>query len=152
MDAGERTGLAEEYAAIRLPRRATTGSAGYDFFAPRGFTLSPGESIRIPTGIRVLLDEDKFLAIYPRSGLGYRYRLQLDNTVGIIDADYSSASNEGHIIFQLTNDSKTGRILEIAPGQAVAQGVIQQYFRTVDDIAEGRRTGGFGSTDTLSRS
>jgi dUTP pyrophosphatase len=78
--------LLDEYVSIPLPRRATKYSAGYDFFAPWTFTLAPGETVKIPSGIRVLLDEDKVLQCYPRSGLGFKYRLQLDNVVGIIDA------------------------------------------------------------------
>ena len=44
------------YEAIRLPKRATAGSAGYDFFAPAEFTLKPGETVKIPTGIRVEME------------------------------------------------------------------------------------------------
>ena len=78
--------LHAEYEAIKLPKRATSGSAGYDFFAPCDIFLSPKEDIKIPTGIRVQLDEDKLLACFPRSGLGFKYRIALNNTVGIIDA------------------------------------------------------------------
>ena len=85
------------YSGLKLPKRATKCSAGYDIFSPIDFTLEPGETMKIPTGIRVLLDENKFLMIVPRSGLGFKYRLQLDNTVGIIDADYSNSDNEPYI-------------------------------------------------------
>ena len=78
----------EIYESIQLPRRATRGSAGYDFFSPVEFSLKPGETIKIPTGIRVEMEEDWVLQCYPRSGLGFKYRLQLNNTVGIIDSDY----------------------------------------------------------------
>ncbi len=87
--------LHTEYNNIKLPRRATTGSAGYDFFSPFNFELAPGETIKIPTGIRVLLDEDKFLTIYSRSGLGFKYRLQLDNTVNIVDSDFQGRTTKG---------------------------------------------------------
>lgn len=70
------------YDDVKLPVRATKNSAGYDFFAPFDFTLAAGESIKVPTGIRILLDDDKVLMIAPRSGLGFKYRLQLDNTLG----------------------------------------------------------------------
>ena len=85
------------YEEIILPKRATIGSAGYDFYAPFDFTLKPDESIKIPTGIKVKISDGWFLAIFPRSGLGFKYRLQLNNTVGIIDSDYYHALNEGHI-------------------------------------------------------
>ena len=92
------------YNDIKLPKRATAGSAGYDFYAPYDINLKSTRTLLIPTGIRVLLDKDKFLGIYPRSGLGFKYRLRLDNTVGIVDADYSSSDNEGHIMAKITNE------------------------------------------------
>lgn len=138
--------LLDEYDSLRIPRRATKGSAGYDFFAPWSFTLKPGESIKIPSGIRVLLDEDKVLMCYPRSGLGFKYRLQLDNVTGIIDCDYSESDNEGHIFFKLTNDSRDDKTVTVKRGEAFAQGVILQYFITEDDNVTTKRNGGFGST------
>lgn len=134
------------YAEIRLPKRATKGSAGYDFYAPFDFRLAPGETIKIPTGVRVRMDESWVLHIYPRSGLGFKYRLQLNNTVGIIDSDYYHSDNEGHIFIKLTNDSNEGKTLEAAKGSGFAQGIFLEYGITVDDEAEGVRNGGFGST------
>ena len=139
--------LLDEYDSIRIPRRATVGSAGYDFFAPWTFVLAPGQTVKIPSGIRVLLDDDKVLQCYPRSGLGFKYRLQLDNCVGIIDSDYSNSDNEGHIFFKLTNDSRDGKVVTIHRGEAFAQGIITQYFTTDNDNASGIRNGGFGSTN-----
>ena len=81
-------GTKEQYDQICLPRRATSGSAGYDFFAPFDFSLMPNETIKIPTGVRVKIDEGWVLKIYPRSSLGFKYRLTLNNTVGIIDSDF----------------------------------------------------------------
>lgn len=131
---------------IKLPNRATKGSAGYDFFAPVGFILEAGQTIKIPTGIRILLDDDKFLAIYPRSGLGFKYKLQIWNTTPIIDSDYSGSDNEGHIWVKLYNDSPEGKRLDIHQGDAICQGIIQQFFKTENDDADGVRNGGFGST------
>lgn len=144
---GGDTDLRAEYNDIKLPKRATTGSAGYDFFSPCSFSLEVGETIKIPTGIRVLLDSGKFLAVYPRSGLGFKYRFQLDNTVGIIDSDYSQSDNEGHIFIKITNDGRERKRVEIKKGEAIAQGIIQQYFITEDDDTNGVRNGGFGSTN-----
>ena len=79
------TTINEIYDSLTLPKRATAGSAGYDFYTPIDFILKPNETIKIPTGIRVSINEGWFLAIFPRSGLGFKYRLQLNNTVGIID-------------------------------------------------------------------
>lgn len=134
------------YESLKLPERATKGSAGYDFPAPFSFSLSPGTTIKIPTGIRVKMEEGWVLNIYPRSGLGFKYRLQLNNTVGIIDSDYYYSDNEGHIFIKLTNDSNEGKTMEVAQGSGFAQGIFLEYGITVDDAAEGVRNGGFGST------
>ncbi|SCP98087.1 dUTP diphosphatase [Anaerobium acetethylicum] len=134
------------YENIRLPRRATTGSAGYDFFSPVPFELMPGQTIKIPTGIRVEIDENWVLKCYPRSGLGFKFRLQLNNTVGIIDSDYFESENEGHIFSKLTNDSNEGKILVLDAGDGFMQGIFIEYGITVDDEVTETRNGGFGST------
>lgn len=138
--------IRDMYRSLALPRRATKGSAGYDFFAPFSFSLEPGATIKIPTGIRVKMDEDWVLKLYPRSGLGFKYRLQMNNTVGIIDSDYYYSDNEGHIFIKMTNDSNEGKTVEVAQGTGFAQGIFLEYGITVDDDAEGVRNGGFGST------
>ena len=134
------------YNMIKLPKRATTGSGGYDFFAPYNITIPPKGTVKIPTGIRVILDEDKFLAIYPRSGLGFKYKMQMWNTIPVIDADYSGSDNEGHIWVKFYNDSPDGKTITIRQGEAMCQGIIQQFFTIVDDETDGVRNGGFGST------
>lgn len=133
------------YDDIILPKRATKGSAGYDFFAPFDFSLKAHETIKIPTGIRVIIDEGYLLQIFPRSSLGFKYRLQLDNTVGIIDSDYYHAKNEGHIMIKMTNNSEEE--INIRKGEAFAQGIFTEYGITYDDEASEERVGGFGSTN-----
>ncbi len=134
------------YEAVKIPKRATKGSAGYDIYAPFAFSLAPGETIKVPTGIRAQMQEDWMLQIYPRSGLGFKFRLQMNNTVGIIDSDYFYSDNEGHIFVKLTNDSKEGKTVEIPAGTGMVQGIFVPYGITVDDEADGIRNGGFGST------
>lgn len=134
------------YESIKLPRRATTGSAGYDFFAPFDIVLEAGQTAKIPTGIRVRIDEGWLLSLYPRSGLGFKFRLQLDNTVGIIDSDYYNSDNEGHIFAKITNDSREGKTVTIPAGTSFMQGIFTEYGITEDDDADGVRNGGFGST------
>lgn len=134
------------YENICLPKRATKGSAGYDFFTPYAITIMPGETVKIPTGIRVWMEEEWVLKCYPRSGLGFKYRLQLNNTVGIIDSDYYYSDNEGHIFAKLTNDTKEGKTVELKAGEGFMQGIFVEYGITLDDDAEGIRNGGFGST------
>ena len=135
------------YEELKLPRRATRGSAGYDIFSPVDFELDPGEEIKIATGMRCRMDEDTVLLIVPRSSLGFKYRFQLNNTVGVIDSDYYYSDNEGHIFIRFTNDSKNGAVLSISKGQALAQGIFVRYGITEDDDTEELRNGGIGSTD-----
>lgn len=134
------------YENIMIPMRATAGSAGYDFYSPIGFSLLPGETIKIPTGIRVEMEPDWVLKCYPRSGLGFKFRLQFNNTVGIIDSDYFYSDNEGHIFSKLTNDSNEGRTVTIEAGMGFMQGIFVEYGITVDDDVTDVRNGGFGST------
>lgn len=134
------------YESIKMPKRATIGSAGYDFFAPISFSLIAKEAIKIPTGIRAEIAEGWVLQIYPRSGLGFKYRLQMNNTVGIIDSDYFFADNEGHIFIKMTNDTKEGKEVHVEAGDGFAQGIFMPFGITEDDDADGERRGGFGST------
>lgn len=136
----------EIYQAIKLPKRATKGSAGYDYFSPIKFTLNPGETIKIPTGIRSKMEEDWVLCNFPRSGQGFKFRLQLNNTVGIIDSDYYYSDNEGHIMAKLTNDSNEGKVLTVNAGDGFLQGIFFPFGITEDDVTDGIRNGGFGST------
>ena len=134
------------YDNIKLPRRATAGSAGYDFFTTADIEINPGETVKIPTGIRAQMEDGWVLKVYPRSGLGFKYRLQLNNTVGIIDSDYFNAANEGHIFIKITNDSNEGKHLSMKEGEAFAQGLFIEYGITIDDDCQAERTGGLGST------
>ena len=121
--------LKEIYQSIKLPKRATAGSAGYDFYTPIPIVLAPGKTVKIP-----------------RSGLGFKFRLQLNNTVGIIDSDYYNSDNEGHIFAKLTNDSNEGKTVELEAGSGFMQGIFVEYGITMDDDVTTVRNGGFGST------
>lgn len=134
------------YESLKLPKRATKGSAGYDFYTPIDIELKPGETIKIPTGIRCEMNLRWVLMIYPRSGLGFKFRLQLNNTVGVIDSDYFYSDNEGHIFIKMTNDSNEGKVVNVKAGQGIAQGIFMQYGITEDDDVDEVRNGGFGST------
>lgn len=129
---------------INIPNRATTGSAGYDFVSPISFELKPNETIKIPTGIRCNIDTDWVLMIYPRSSIGFKYQVGLANTTGIIDSDYYNGDNEGHIMVKLVN--RGDKVFSVNEGEKIVQGIFLQYGITVDDDANGERTGGFGST------
>lgn len=139
--------IKEIYEDIILPKRATKGSAGYDFFMPYSLTLNAHEAVKIPTGIRCKMDEGWVLKAYPRSGHGFKFGVHLANTVGIIDSDYYYSDNEGHLFMKLVNsDSVLSKPLELDKGTAFCQGIFVEYGITVDDESTEVRNGGFGST------
>ena len=133
------------YNDIVLPKRATKGSAGYDFTSPIDFVLKPNEMIKIPTGIRCFIEEGYVLHIYPRSSLGFKYQMALANTVGIIDADYYNALNEGHIIVALVN--RGNKEINIKKGDRFVQGIFYKFFVAEEEEITKVRTGGFGSSN-----
>ncbi|MBP5198499.1 MAG: deoxyuridine 5'-triphosphate nucleotidohydrolase [Lachnospiraceae bacterium] len=133
------------YDSIRQPKRATVGSAGYDFFCPFGFELNPGDSITIPTGIRAEIQQGWVLMLYPRATLGFKYKLRLDNTTGVIDSDYFLSYNEGHIFIKVTNCGE--KVIRMMAGDAFVQGVFLPFGITIEDDTIVMRNGGIGSTD-----
>lgn len=138
------------YDSIKLPRRATTDSAGYDFYTPTGFRLHPNQNIKIPTGIKVKINPGWVLTIHMRSSVGFKYGIELSNTTGIIDGDYyNNENNEGHIWIKLTNNDRSVCQTYYAPqGEAICQGIFLQYGFAVDDNTSETRKGGFGSTNS----
>lgn len=138
--------IREMYDNIILPSRSTKGSAGYDFYSPIHATVRPSCSVLIPTGIRCAIADGWFLALYPRSGLGFKHGIRLMNTVGIVDSDYYLAENEGHIMVKLSPHHNQSYLWDIAAGDKFCQGIFQPYGITYDDNAENIRTGGIGST------
>ena len=134
------------YDNIKLPQRATSRSAGYDFFLPSSISMDAGSEMLIPTGIRCKMDPEYALIICPKSGLGSKFRFQLNNTFGLIDADYYYSDNEGHMFCKVINDSREGKQIVLDSGAKFVQGFFFKYGITEDDNAEGIRNGGFGST------
>lgn len=141
--------IREMYFNLKLPKRATKHSAGYDFFAPFSFDLPYGQSVKIPTGIKAQIDEGYVLMEYIRSSIGFKYGVSLSNGTGIIDGDYyNNESNEGQIFIKISNnDSTIKRDLSISEGEAFCQGIFLPYGITIDDNADGVRKGGIGSTN-----
>ena len=134
------------YSEIVLPYRKTKHSAGYDFISFLDITLKPGEIKKIPTGIKVCLEDGEFLGIFVRSSMGFKYNVRMCNQVGIIDKDYyNNSSNEGHIWIKLQNHGDEDYIIK--KGDAFAQGIFMKYFLVDGDNILEERIGGLGSTD-----
>ncbi len=136
----------EDYTKIKLPSRATSSSAGYDFYLPYDLVIKPKESILVKTGIKACMENDEFLMIVIRSSLGVKKGLQLSNNVGIIDSDYyNNIDNEGHIMISLKNCSDVA--VTLMCGERIAQGIFLKYLKVDDDSNQNARLGGFGSTN-----
>lgn len=136
----------EGYENIDLPKRATKGSAGYDFITPvRIICKAHSSTALIPTGIRCQIDEGYVLLLFVRSSIGVKKGLTLANGTGVIDSDYYNAKNEGHIMFSLHNNTDQDVIIEA--GERVMQGVFVPFGICNNDSTDTNRTGGFGSTN-----
>ena len=133
------------YDNITIPKRATSGSAGYDFCSPVEITLNPSQTVRIPTGIRCRIEDGYVLKIYPRSSMGFKYQMNLLNTVGIIDSDYYNADNEGHIIIGIVN--RSDKPFTISVNERFVQGIFEKYYLAEEEENTSERHGGFGSTN-----
>lgn len=142
----DRVQVKDIYDSIKLPQRGTSGSAGYDFFTPQTINLATSKVAKIPTGIRVKINDGWFLAVMPRSGLGFKYKVQLYNTVGVIDSDYYNSSNEGHIFVKIVNDNGENKAMTVNKGDGFVQGIFLSYGLATDDNTTTVRNGGFGST------
>ena len=144
------TVMQEAYDVIKLPVRATAGSAGYDFFSPIPFALSNmtvnPRGITFPTGIQCELHPDFCLIMIPKSGLGIKQYSRLGNCIGLIDRDYIFSDNEGDIFVNIRSDIPSNPPVEIKAGQAICQGVILPFGTTDDDETTEARNGGLGST------
>ena len=82
------------YDEYNLPRRATIKSAGYDFYAINDFVIHPGEVLKIPTGIKVNMNDDEAFMLYVRSSMGFKYNVRMCNQIGVIDKDYFNNNSE----------------------------------------------------------
>lgn len=134
------------YDEYNLPRRATMKSAGYDFYAIDDFVIHPGEVLRVPTGVKVIMNDDEAFMLYVRSSMGFKYNVRMTNQVGVIDADYyNNTDNEGHMWFSLQNHGD--KDFFVKKGSAFGQGVFTKFLVTDDDDASDLRVSGIGSTN-----
>lgn len=134
-----------EYEKLELPKRGSKFSAGYDFHAPYKIVLKAGKATKVPTMIKVDMEEDEVLLIDVRSSLGFKHNIRLANTIGVIDKDYyNNKDNEGHIFIKLYNPNDYDVVLD--QGDRFAQGIFIKYLKTDDDEIDTAREGGLGST------
>ena len=138
-----------ENKGINLPVRKTKHAAGYDIEAAEDVIIpsyKPGiKPTLIPTGLKAYCQDDEWYMLVNRSS-GPKKGFVMANSIGVIDADYyGNESNDGHFYFQYFNFQDHD--IEVKKGDIIGQVIFQKYLITDDDNAEGKRTGGFGSTD-----
>ena len=135
------------YEDILLPKRSTKNSAGYDFFSLFDFSLKPGEIMKIPTGIKVNMENNDVLFLVVRSSMGFKYNVRMCNQVGVIDSDYyNNSDNEGHIWIKLKNEGDKDFIVK--NGDAICQGIFLNYLTVTNERDVKKiRNGGLGSTN-----
>lgn len=132
---------------IPMPNYATDGSAGIDLRAclDADILLQPGETVLIPTGMAIHINNHKLAAILlPRSGLGHKHGIVLGNLVGLIDSDY-----QGQVFVSCWNRGQDAFTVKIAEriAQMVFVPVVQADFEIVAEFEQtDRGVGGFGHT------
>ena len=139
-----------ENSNINLPVRSTKNSAGYDVEAAEDCIIpafKPGQKpTLVKTGIKAYMESDEVLILANRSSNPGKKGLILANSIGVVDSDYyGNPDNDGHIMYAFFNFKAED--VEIKKGDRIGQAIFQKYLVTDDDIAQGERTGGFGSTN-----
>lgn len=139
-----------ENSNINLPGRSTKNSAGYDVEAAEDCIIpafKPGQKpTLVKTGIKAYMESDEVLILANRSSNPGKKGLILANSIGVVDSDYyGNPDNDGHIMYAFFNFKAED--VEIKKGERIGQAIFQKYLVTDNDIAQGERTGGFGSTN-----
>lgn len=140
-----------EECGINLPVRKTKYSAGYDIEAAEDVVIPSFRKGMNPTlvktGLKAYMQDDEVMLLYNRSSNPKKKGLIMANSVGVIDKDYyGNPDNDGHFMFDFYNIKEED--IEIKKGEAIGQAIFQKYLVTDDDVAEGQRLGGFGSTNS----
>lgn len=134
---------------LKLPERSTTKSAGYDFYAIEDVIIPPyklgDDPFLVATGVKVTMEDNEFLMLVNRSSMPKKKKLVIPNSLGVIDADYfSNPTNDGEMFFGFYNLSNEP--VEIKKNERIGQGIFIKYYTTDDDMTDGERKGGWGST------
>ena len=139
-----------EQKQINLPERKTKYSAGYDIEAAEecivpSFKLGQAPTL-VKTGLKAYMQEDEYLMLCNRSSNPKKKGLILANSIGVVDGDYyGNIDNDGHIMFAFYNIKSED--IQIKKGECIGQAIFQKFYTIDNDSAQGKRTGGFGSTN-----
>lgn len=122
----------ELYESIKIPKRDSDATAGYDICLLNDITIKKGEIIKLPTGLKCFFEKDEVLFLVVRSSMGFKYNIRLCNQVGVIDSDYyNNQDNEGHIWIKIQNEGN--KDVNFKKGDAIVQGIFLKYLTTKND-------------------
>ncbi|HHV60986.1 MAG TPA: dUTP diphosphatase [Clostridiaceae bacterium] len=147
----------------KIPSYARDGDAGMDVFSAKDVTISPGETVVVPTGLKLAIPEGFELQVRPRSGISLNTPLRVSNSPGTIDSGYrgelgiimtntSCTCNSSDKIFDLDSKGNFKGTYRIKKGERIAQIVLNQIPKIIIKITDSvekigkNRNGGFGST------
>ena len=155
---------------VEIPTYAKAGDAGMDLYSPNDYTIKPGETIIIPTGIKMAIPKGYAILIQPRSGQSVKTKLRVANTPGLIDSGYRDEIGViieniepaiSDIEYEFDDNGEIhiksilhGKDYTIEKGQRFAQMRLVEVptasllqVDSVEEIGE-NRNGGFGSSGT----
>jgi dUTP pyrophosphatase len=134
-DLNERTDVKKLYDELQTPKRGTVSAAGYDFFTPFSFTIKPREIVKVPTGMKVMMEKDECLLLIVRSSVGIKYNVRMCNQIGLIDSDYyDNTRNEGHMWYAIQNEGESDFVVN--KGDRIIQGVFIKYLLCSDEAGQ----------------
>lgn len=130
---------------FQVPTKGTEQAGAYDLYMPEaGYCAGDGRETKVSLGFAAEIPQGHVALLLPRSGVGSKESLELNNTCGVIDADYRGP-------WFATLRTKNSGVYTWNAGDRLLQMLIvpvtQVQFNVVDDLSEtSRGTGGLGST------
>lgn len=136
---------------VPMPKYGTEGAACFDIYSgnTEDITIEPGETVMIPSGLKMEIPRGWQMKLQNRSGMGAKKEVMLGHAVGTIDWDY-----RGELFIPLYNRGKNPFV--VTPNMRVCQAELQPVYETEfteveaeSDLSSTERgEGGFGSTGT----
>ena len=124
----------------KLPERQTKSSAGYDFYVIEDVEIPAYGMVMLPTNVKAYMQDDEVLMLYARSSLAIKRGLILQNTTGIIDADFFPLE------IKIALKNTTDKPVKLLKNERCAQGIFLKYLISDNGNLDNTRDGGFGST------
>jgi len=127
-----------------MPLRSTEHAGAFDIYMPEAGAVSGHNAKKIGLGFAAEVPKDHVALIVPRSGVGAKYGVELNNTIGVIDSDYRGE-------WQVAVKTKNGGAFRWEAEERIFQFLIVPVAKVTLEESESlsetaRSTGGFGST------